>query len=403
MLSAQEYQDDLLEYAADLPVIDTHEHFATEAEHLNINYNFFHWMKPYIQFDLYAAGMPKKWLWSDPSPEELPDYWQVISSLWRYVRNGSYERPMRMALKAFWGIDDIDDTNYLLIGELLNRNKYPGHYQKILKEKCHIEYILNQTERACYEDSYMKGSISIAARHFWKEVPNLAKTNPTLSLDEYLETVKNDMLAAKTAGAVLAKFDASCFLSRPDRAVALVEFDDLKNYGKIQYNSCLSAYFYDQCLEYCKECDLIAAVHTGVWYDINEKNPELLFPVVQRHPDVIFDIYHMGMPYVRECVYLGKNFQNVYLNLCWSHIVSDEMTRHALNEWMDILPTNKVFGFGGDFSTIPENIWAHLQLAKENISHVLAQRIVRQKLDLDEAKQILKMWLYDNPKRVYRL
>jgi hypothetical protein len=70
---------------------------------------------------------------------------------------------------------------------------------------------------------------------------------------------------------------------------------------------------------------------------------------------------------------------------------------------LDYVPVSKVFGFGGDFATMPENIWAHLQIARENFAEVFSARIARGRMDLDGAKQVLKLWMYDNPARVYRL
>jgi len=77
----------------------------------------------------------------------------------------------------------------------------------------------------------------------------------------------------------------------------------------------------------------------------------------------------MGMPWVRDTAFIAKNFKNVYLNLCWSHIVSPYMTRSALLEYVDIAPANKIIAFGGDYIvSAVEKIYGHLYMAKENIA-----------------------------------
>jgi predicted TIM-barrel fold metal-dependent hydrolase len=111
----------------------------------------------------------------------------------------------------------------------------------------------------------------------------------------------------------------------------------------------------------------------------------------------------MGVPYVHECGFLGKNYPNVYLNLCWSHIIAPEMIVRAIAEMLDYVPTNKVFGFGGDFLYNPEQTWGALQIAKENLSEVFARKVERGMMGVDEAEEILRLWLYENPAKAYGL
>lgn len=98
-------------------------------------------------------------------------------------------------------------------------------------------------------------------------------------------------------------------------------------------------------LDLCAKYGIAAAVHTGVWGDITTLSPSIMFPVVNAHWGTIFDIYHMGIPYVRECAFLSKNYPHVHLNLCWSHCVSEQMTKTTINEWLDLVPVNKIIGF----------------------------------------------------------
>ena len=201
----------------------------------------------------------------------------------------------------------------------------------------------------------------------------------------------------------MVKYDATCFLTPPDYEGAKAEFENYKNDKNTREYLTILTYITEEILKYMKNFKMIAAVHTGVWDNVTRKSPKWLFPVVERHPDVVFDIYHMGMPYVREAGFLGKNYHNVYLNLCWSHIVSKEMAKNALDEWLDYVPVNKMFGFGADFAYNPENIYVHLEMAKDNIGQVLAKRVQRNDMTIDEAKNICKLLLHDNPMKVYNL
>jgi uncharacterized protein len=393
-------------YLDDLDIVDAHEHFTPEQYHANNYYNFYHWMMPYIQYDLISAGMTSRYLWNAPKNDlEIDECYQAFAPYWKHVKYGSYARPCRMALKEFFGFDDITDENYKEIGVRMRASTYPGRYKEILEDRCHIRYMLNQTGSASYQDAYMKGSYAAVNKINGNDIAGFLEKNPGAGIQDYLDSVEAEISAAAAAGAVLVKYDTTSFITEIDEEKAKAQFEDIRRDGPgaFRYGSLLTTYLFEKMLDMTERAGIVAAVHTGVWGNITMKNPEIVFPVLERHPSLRFDIYHMGMPYVRECAFLGKNYANAYLNMCWSHIVSSEMTVNALEEWLDLIPVNKIIGFGGDFSTMPENIWAHLEIAKENFAEVFARRIEKGKLTLDEAKHILKMWMYDTPVALYRL
>ena len=79
------------------------------------------------------------------------------------------------------------------------------------------------------------------------------------------------------------------------------------------------------------------------------------------------------------------------------------MTCSALNEWIDLIPVNKIIGFGGDYQIPVEKIYGHLVMAREDIARVLARRVVKGLMTKKEAFDMAQMWLYDNPKGLYGL
>ena len=60
-----------------------------------------------------------------------------------------------------------------------------------------------------------------------------------------------------------------------------------------------------------------------------------------------FDLFHGGYPYTGELLALAKNFPNVYLDLCWLHIISPTAAVCMLHEAIETVPVNKIFAFGG--------------------------------------------------------
>ena len=120
-----------------------------------------------------------------------------------------------------------------------------------------------------------------------------------------------------------------------------------------------------------------------------------------QHPRADFDLYHLGMPSVRDAVMIGKNLHNVYLNLCWTHIVSQVQACSGIDELLDQVPVNKVLAFGGDYSRPVEKVVGHLHMAREDFATVLGRRIDRDLMGHDEAVALLIAWFWHNPLALY--
>ena len=82
------------------------------------------------------------------------------------------------------------------------------------------------------------------------------------------------------------------------------------------------------------------------------------------------------------------------------HIVSPTAARTALHEMLDMVPANKIFGFGGDYR-YPELSYAHLVMARRNIATVLAERVEAGTFTEEEAAEIGRWLLLDNPARLF--
>jgi predicted TIM-barrel fold metal-dependent hydrolase len=165
----------------------------------------------------------------------------------------------------------------------------------------------------------------------------------------------------------------------------------------------LKDYLMESMLDMASELDIVVAVHTGVWGDFRTLDPKHMISILGRHPQTKFDIYHMGMPWVRDAGLIGKNFPNAWLNLCWAHIVSPEMACSGLSEYMDLVPVNKILGFGADYGKPVEKVYGHLLMARENIARVLGARVERGLMTTDEAVDVARLWFYENPKGLYKL
>jgi hypothetical protein len=77
--------------------------------------------------------------------------------------------------------------------------------------------------------------------------------------------------------------------------------------------------------------------------------------------------------------------------------------QHVLDEALDLLPTNKILGFGADYWRPVEKDYGSLVMTRENIARPLARRILEGRMTETQALDIAHQWLWDNPIALYKL
>jgi predicted TIM-barrel fold metal-dependent hydrolase len=130
--------------------------------------------------------------------------------------------------------------------------------------------------------------------------------------------------------------------------------------------------------ERCAHHRLPFQIHTGIqagnFNTLADTNPLRLTNLFQTYPDVRFDIFHGGYPFTQEAGLMAKYFPNVYVDGCWLAHITPRAYKAALDEWIEIVPANKIFAWGGDHGII-DHSYASLLLAKDLISEVLARKV----------------------------
>jgi len=403
-------QESLLRAMEEFEIVDAHEHLPPEKVRLERKVDVFTLFSHYTGVDLQAAGMPREY-WDKIHDPAIPieKRWEMFAPYFRHIRYGSYARPALIAAKEFYGFDDINEGNYKALSDLISGGNTPGIYRRVLREKCKIRVALTLFDRTDYDLDLLKplmwidGYAGVRSKKFVeKQAADMGDKIQTL--DDYLELIRKGLQKWKSEGVVGIKMWAGPFeKSERSQAVALFERlmkDEKKELPEV--NS-LHSFIREEMLDMAAELELVVAVHTGMWGDFRRLDPQHLIPVLGRHSNTKFDIFHMGIPYVRETAIIGKNFPNVWLNLCWCHIISPKITCQAMDELIDLVPINKIIAFGGDYSLPVEKVYGHLVMARENIAKVLGSRVEENLLTENDAVEIAKKWFYDNPKELYKL
>jgi len=169
----------------------------------------------------------------------------------------------------------------------------------------------------------------------------------------------------------------------------------------------LDDYLFHRFLDIAEELSLPVQIHTGhitgILDEIAKANGVQLIPVMELHKNVKFDLLHANWPYAWKILFLAKNYPNVHIDLCWVSIIDPYYTHQFLCDALTSIPHSKIHGFSGDYPDIPEYSVAHLNIAKDVISSVLARMVDTNWISIDEAKEIATDWFLNNPNEFHKL
>ena len=398
----------LIAEMAKFEIIDCHEHLGPEKGRVEQPVDVFTLFSHYTGGDLRVAGMSGEdynSLFDRGIPIEKR--WAAFEPYLEQIRWGSYARAALIAAKKFYGVDDINDDTYKPLSEAMQNANTPGIYTRVLRDACGIRASLTQcgsTDLDC--PVLIPVMPMLYGTETWEQIskPPFEPEADVSTLDVYLDAYRRYVERVKGEGAVGLKMMSNPF-GAPSQADAEAAFEQLRSRcaeGLPQRNP-LRDYVVDQAISIATELDLVVCVHTGYWGDFRELDPLHMIPILMRHPETRFDIYHVGYPFVRDALMLGKGFANVWLNFCWTHIISQRFAMDALDEAIDLIPMNKLLAFGGDYGTPVEKAYGHLVMAREDIARVLAKRIRRGQFTEAQALELAHKWFYENPVELYKL
>ncbi|NJD03832.1 MAG: hypothetical protein FIA99_14810 [Ruminiclostridium sp.] len=416
-MKLDEIEKNLVKELEKFEIIDCHEHLLAETEHIGIQKDVFSLFSHYTQWDLRVAGMKEndyKSLFDTDMP--LDRRWAVFSPFWQQIRHTSYARAAILASQKFYGVETIDGKTYEPLSAAIRMANKAGIYKKVLTDACNIRTALNVSDSTETGSKLLTPVMPMAyATDTWDELtsPPFKTDNAIKTLDDYIEACKAYIAHIKSKGAVGVKM-VSIPYGTPDRDDAVRIFECLRNGtvtnlhtpkwpDYVNKSNALRDYIIDRQISHAAGQDLTIAVHTGYWGDFRNLHPLHMLPVIRRHPEARFDIFHLGYPWVRETLMLGKGCENVWINFCWLNIVSQVSAAEAYDEAIDLLPANKVLAFGGDYYKPVEKVYGHLVMARENMAKALAKRIMDGRMTETQALELANKWLWDNPVELYRL
>lgn len=409
----------------DMPVIDTHEHLETEAARIAHGRDFIGlFMTHYASTDVMLAGMPPAQMALLQGDRlDVREKWAILRPYWDLCRNTAYFRTLLRACIDLYGITHVDDDTYLQLNEAVLAANRRGWYRQVLKDVCHIEccvlddlFITDPDAIVVPEPEYYREA---AKYDHWIRIGDgepegcpLHRNKGNLnSLQAYTALLGETVAAAKRDRGIVAIKSAIAY----ERTLAIepVPFRTAERvFDRVLRGENLTAaerkplqdWLLHALFGLAGDLSLPVQIHTGllegIGNDLRQARPTQLIPIFREHPGVRFDVFHTGYPYGAEIGAIAKMLPNVWVDLCWTHVISQEYAVRMLEEYLEILPSNKILGFGGDYIFV-EGTYAHLQFAKENIAETLALRIEKGRLDRSDALGLARRLLYDNPKAFF--
>lgn len=416
-----------------MPVIDTHEHLPWQEEQ---SYNdgrdvLQEYLRHYLKCDLISAGLKR----NDfervmDSNSSILERWNIVEPFWEVSRYTGYGRVLDIAVKAIYGIDGINRNTIEELNNTFIKNKAPGHFEYVLKDLCNIHTSLLdiwtfrlEGENPLFRRIWQPQNFINPMSPYEHDMLSYIETHYSInvrSLDDWLEALEREldyMLAAYGVSVLkscIAYFRSLRFEKveyKTARDLFALTLDKWNNEGRnkglgLELPREVQDFMMHYILGLANKRNLIFQFHTGLQEGngniITNSDPSLMINLFMEYPDVNFDLFHISYPYQGIASALCKNFPNVFIDMCWAHIMSPSACVQALDVFLDAIPYNKISAFGGDYMFV-DGVYGHLYIARQNVSKVLATKVEQGIFDEGKAIEIARALFFDNPKRIFKL
>jgi len=412
---------ELFEELTQIGTVDAHEHLPTEEAFLEQPVDFYSLFSHYCAADLVAAGASTEDMafFSDRKAP-LEERWRRFRPFLSAIRTGGYTRAAFIVIREVLGVDDLADDTFEEVTKRLQELHKPGLFDRLLRERCNLSACVQCWRLGEQGPDYfyhLAPGPEVLDLTNQAQLDNLSKKYDVAihTLDDALEcmsrAVKGWAADPKVVGIKSAHaYRRSLAFQKVNRSVAEEVFNRIlanEQHALSPHEALpLQDYLMFELVARAEAAGLPMVFHTGLqagnYNRIANANPLLLQGLLEEFPKAKFDLFHAGMPWVREIAVLAKYFPGVHLNMAWTHIINPVQARSALSEWLDMVPNTKIFGFGGDYTNVYK-VYGHLSLARRNVAMVLADKIREGAYTRQEASMVGRRLMRENADRFYRL
>lgn len=416
---------DLREYLDTVPVIETHDHYTgllePVADAIDLMAGTY-----YASDFLSAAFGSEQEVIALSSGAKLPfdQKYDLFERFWRRSDKTAYARSVRVGLAECWGVREITRDSLRALGERF-RERDAAFYERMMEKyrirakivdlfdlhpyvegsKPYSKYCRFAFPLPEHHDLHAKADLQRLAQHLDRRIT---------SLDDYLEAFEAWFQKCRDFGIVCLKdqtaYRRTIGTTYPPRAEAEAAFNRMissprDRFGEEEVRP-LDDWLFHQYLRIARCHGLPVQVHTGhmagIRNDIEKTNAVHLTPLLELYEDVRFDLFHGNWPYLDEYLFLGKNYPNVTLDLCWLHCIDPLYAVELMKRAVMTVPHCKLLAFGADCGAIEWAV-AYLVGARDNVAYALSELVDAGWIDMAEARSIAHAWFFDNPNEVFKL
>jgi hypothetical protein len=410
-----------------IEAVNTHEHIIPETERVTQPIDFFTLAGHYAISDVISAGLSRDSLaLINKQDAPLDARWSAFEPHWKNARFTGYAQALRIAIRDIYGFE-ISSANLPKINSAIAAKNKPGLYREILKQRARIRYsVLDDYWNA--KPLKADPEFFVLARKFDRFVTPFTPADlealgkltdiSITNLKGLKQAMERSFQQSLEAGMVTVKstiaYNRELRFEEVSVAHAESDFEALAKGSRALPEGFrrnvsrpfrrLEDHMFHHLIGLADSHRVPVQIHTGLHAGngnfIANSNPTGLTNLFYLFPRVKFDLFHISYPYQGELSVLAKLFPNVYADFCWAHIISPAVSRRTLHEFLETIPANKIFGFGGDYR-YPELSYAHAKMARRNIADVLAEKVEEGFCTESEAVELGRMLLADNPAAVF--
>ena len=387
----------LCDYIDSLPIISTHEHHQP-----------FELKQPATLEFLFSSGYVG-WMISQPNtPEQRESFLELISGNSYFVW---YEKALN-DLFDFGG--EITKENWDVVSaQCSSALANPGFHEWIFKEKCRYLRAIIDTYWQPGSDNNRPDLYSPTLRvNCWLYGSNTQLRDHNgnnaqviygkcQDLDEYLAKLESTIAEAKKKGAVALK--SALAYDRPLLFKPRSKEEVAKIFGKQELTdeelAVFGDFIYDEICRLAAKYELPFQNHVGLG-KLPGTNPMNLVPMIEKHPETKFVLFHMGYPWIDEVIALSHNYENVYPDLCWLPSISTIAGVRAVHTLIETARDSSRVCWGGDSWLVTESYAASLAV-RWTLKKVLCEKVEYGYLTEARARNFAERILYKNAATLY--
>lgn len=414
------------EWLEHVPVIESHEHYHGVTQPYSDIFALI--VDNYLDTDMLVANGGTPPLETINSYSSFEDKCKAFLSIYKKTRYTCYAQAARNAFLMCYDADILTMDGLTKVRDMQPQRNQELHDKLI--EKAGIKAAISDlfmndttdyTEDKYYAD-WCRFAIGTPRWHnitCYGDIKNISEKNfkgtKISSLDDYVSAMNACTERYMQDGRFYTMKDQSAYTrdieyKNPSKKEAESIFNKLmqNEYCILSEDDArvLDDYLFHRIVDISAKYHIPMQIHTGHLADgynnVRGANAANLTELISLHPGATFDLFHGNYPYMGDFLFLGKNYPNVMLDLCWLHSIDTDYSIELMRRMVLTCPTTKVLAFGGDTFKVETQV-GYLDQARECVSKALCSLIDDELLDIDEAKRIAADWMYNNPNRIYKL